>query len=657
MKIAATMLFVLLGAMAALPALYLLSLALAAATLRSTRRQRPDPLRLAVVVPAHDEAELIGRCIRSLLGQSYPHDCYSVIVVADNCTDLTADAAQAAGAEVMVRVEPGTTGKGHALRWAMDRILAAPMPPDAVVVVDADSSADPDLLWELVTEQVAGAEVVQGDYLVSDEERSPHSELVGLGFLLFHRVRLGGRKALGLPANLVGNGMLFSRSVIERQPWSAFTGAEDLEYSIHLRLAGIRPIFAPAARIYAPVPGQTAAASSQRLRWESGRFLMVRRWLARLVAEAWRRRDWGLLDAAVDLAVPPLGLLLVGVVSGLAAAAALAAMGLIPVTAVLVWVVAVVALVGFVVVGFRAAGAPASSYLSLLRLAPVYLLRKIAIYVKILRGEGLGTWVRTQRPGEGSAQLDRFLLAGVPIDPVDMRGAVERVLGAVGSGKLWQICTVNLDFLVKAQTNADIARILAQADLNVADGAPVVWLSRLIGRRVPGRIAGADLVPQVVAAAAERGASVFLLGGQDGVAHKASAKLTSRYPTLRVAGVHEPPMMATGAVDDDGIVGLVNASGADILMVALGHPKQELWIDRNRDKLRVSVAIGVGCCLDLIAEQVQRAPRWMQAAGLEWLFRLLQEPRRLFGRYAADAAWLAWMIPGLISNRLIGSRS
>src|SRR5712692_3072539 len=509
MKIAATMLFVLLGAMAALPALYLLSLALAAATLRSTRRQRPDPLRLAVVVPAHDEAELIGRCIRSLLGQSYPHDCYSVIVVADNCTDLTADAAQAAGAEVMVRVEPGTTGKGHALRWAMDRILAAPMPPDAVVVVDADSSADPDLLWELVTEQVAGAEVVQGDYLVSDEERSPHSELVGLGFLLFHRVRLGGRKALGLPANLVGNGMLFSRSVIERQPWSAFTGAEDLEYSIHLRLAGIRPVFAPAARIYAPVPGQTAAASSQRLRWESGRFLMVRRWLPRLVAEAWRRRDWGLLDAAVDLAVPPLGLVFVGVVSGLAVTTALVVAGLVAIPAVLVWVFAAAALLGFIVVGLRAAGAPSSSYLLLLRMAPVYLLRKVSIYMKILRGEGLGTWVRTQRPGEGSAQLDRFLLAGVPIDPVDMRGAVERVLGAVGSGKLWQICTVNLDFLVKAQTNADIARILAQADLNVADGAPVVWLSRLIGRRVPGRIAGADLVPQVVAAAAERGASVF----------------------------------------------------------------------------------------------------------------------------------------------------
>jgi len=185
----------------------------------------------------------------------------------------------------------------------------------------------------------------------------------------------------------------------------------------------------------------------------------------------------------------------------------------------------------------------------------------------------------------------------------------------------------------------------------------VVWLSRLTGRQVPGLIAGADLVPQTMAAAASRGASVFLLGGQNGVAQKASAVLLAQHPTLRIAGIHEPPVAKIEAFDDDRIVGLVNASEADILIVALGHPKQELWIDRNRDRLNVSVAIGAGCCLDLIAGEVRRAPVWMQSAGLEWLFRLLQEPRRLTARYATDAAWLAWLVPGLVSRRLIGSRS
>ena len=657
MKTAATLLVALAGAFEAMLALYLLTLALAAVTFRPTRARRPDPERLAVVVPAHDEAELIGRCVRSLLRQSYPCGSFRVIVVADNCTDGTADEAMAAGAEVMIRDEPGMRGKGHALRWAMDRILAAATPPDALVVVDADSVVHPDFLWELEAERACGAEVVQADYRVSDEDPSPQSELVGLAFLLFHRVRFSGRKALGLPANLVGNGMLFSRRILERHPWSAFTGAEDLEFSIHLRLAGVRPVFAPLARIYGPVSGQKGAADSQRLRWEGGRFLMVRSWLARLVAEAWRRHDWSLLDAALDLAVPPLGLLLVSILCGLALATALAAAGLIAFSALLIWVFAAAALVGFVAVGLRAAGAPASSYLALLRLGPAYLLRKVPVYLKVLRGHGMGTWVRTRRPGESRAEADRIWLAGVPIDPVAMRGAVDRILGAVGGGKLLQVCTVNLDFLVRAQTHAEIGRILAHADLNVADGAPVVWLSRLTGHQVPGRIAGADLVPQMIAGAAASGASVFLLGGQNGVAQRASAALLARHPTLRIAGVHEPPLMKIDSVDDDRIVGLVNASKADILIVALGHPKQELWIDRNREQLQVSVAIGGGCCLDLIAGQVQRAPSWMQAAGLEWLFRLIQEPRRLARRYATDAAWLVWMVPGLITHRLTVSHS
>jgi N-acetylglucosaminyldiphosphoundecaprenol N-acetyl-beta-D-mannosaminyltransferase len=493
--------------------------------------------------------------------------------------------------------------------------------------------------------------------LLADEDGSTQSQLVALAFLLFHRVRLGGRKALGLPASLVGNGMLLSRKVLEMQPWSGVTGAEDLEYSIHLRLAGVRPVFAPAAHIYGPMPSGKTATESQRLRWEGGRYLMVRRWLVHLLAEAWRRRDWGLLDAALDLAVLPVGLLMVIVAFGLSLGMALAALGLVTVVAVMPWIFAMAALLGFVGVGLRAAGAPASSYVILLRQAPAYLLRKLSLYLKILRGGGVGTWVRTQRPGESSREVDRIWIAGVPIDPVAMPVAVERIVSAVGGGPLLQICTVNLDFVVRAQTNAELARILARADLNVADGAPVVWLSRLTGHRVPGRIAGADLVPLTIAAAAARGASVFLLGGQDGVAQKASTRLLARHPTLRVAGVYEPPLATIEALDDENIVGLVNASKADILIVALGHPKQELWIDRNRERLRVSVAIGAGCCLDLIAGQVQRAPGWMQAVGLEWLFRLMQEPRRLVGRYATDAAWLAWTVPGLLSHRLIGSRS
>jgi cellulose synthase/poly-beta-1,6-N-acetylglucosamine synthase-like glycosyltransferase len=139
------------GGAVALFGIYLLALALASLFGRpKPTSDGPEPShQIAVLVPAHDEEQLIGRCVESLLAQSYPHDLYRVIVIADNCSDRTADNAEAAGAEVIVRDEPNARGKGQALRWAMDRLLAAPNPPDAVVVVDADSIADHNLLRAL----------------------------------------------------------------------------------------------------------------------------------------------------------------------------------------------------------------------------------------------------------------------------------------------------------------------------------------------------------------------------------------------------------------------------------------------------------------------------------------------------------------------------
>src|SRR5262249_50696064 len=132
--------------------------------------------------------------------------------------------------------------------------LAEATPPDAVVVVDADSVADRELLAQLTTALAAGADVAQAEYLVLADSASTRSRLVAAAFLLFHRVRFGGRATLGMPANLVGNGMLFSRRLLETLPWNAFTGVEDLEYSVQLRLAGFRPRYVPLARVEGPVP-------------------------------------------------------------------------------------------------------------------------------------------------------------------------------------------------------------------------------------------------------------------------------------------------------------------------------------------------------------------------------------------------------------------
>jgi N-acetylglucosaminyldiphosphoundecaprenol N-acetyl-beta-D-mannosaminyltransferase len=323
---------------------------------------------------------------------------------------------------------------------------------------------------------------------------------------------------------------------------------------------------------------------------------------------------------------------------------------LAPAWATAPWAAGLAAIVAFVVIGLRAAGAPASTWLALAQ-APVFLAWKAVTYLKLARGFDAGLWERTDRSGEAVTEVARVDVAGVPIDTVDMRTAVERVCGAIGGSRLFHVSTVNLDFVVRAQTDADVRRIFQRGDLNIADGAPVVWLSRILGANVPERVAGADLVPAIIARAAETGARVFLLGGEGGVVDVAAARMKQQHPELVIAGTFEPPRARVEDMDNQAILAMVKEARPDVLLVALGHPKQERWIDLHRDELPPMVAIGVGCVLDLIAGKSHRAPGWMQRLGLEWFYRLTREPRRLVGRYATDAAWL---VP--ITLRAVGSR-
>jgi exopolysaccharide biosynthesis WecB/TagA/CpsF family protein len=636
-ELSATVLVVLAGLVGFLLALYLLLVSIGAFFYRPPQHRLRASHSLTVLIPAHNEAELIGRCLTSLLDQSYPGTLFRLVVIADNCTDQTADLAAEMGADVLVRNDPAHRGKGQALRWAMDRMLAQEGAPDAIVVVDADSVVDRNFLAELNDAFQNGTDVVQGQYLVLREGKSARSELAAAAFLLFHRVRFSGRAALGMPANLVGNGMLFSRRVLTHYPWNAFSGVEDLEYSIELRLNGVKPRFASAALVYGPA-ASGAGLRSQRRRWEGGRFHVMRHRLLPLVVAAGRRKDWSLLDAALDLAVPPLGLLVMLIAAGLGASLLLAAVGIVPFWSTFPWLLAGAAIPLHVVLGLRAVRAPRDAYAALLR-APFFLLRKLPLYASLFNRLDAHEWIRTQR-SDGPAKSGRFDVSGVPIDGVTMEQALARMGAAIERGSLLQACTINLDFLVRAKNDSGVRRIFQTSELNLADGWPVVWLGRLLGHAIPGRVAGADLVPSLMHWAAARGARVFLLGGEDGVAAAAARRLMHDIPNLVIAGWHEPPRAPIDAMDNEAILRQIEASRADILLVALGHPKQDQWIARHRSRLSVSVAIGVGCCLDLLAGRVARAPRWMQAVGLEWFFRLAQEPRRLFGRYVVDAGWL-----------------
>jgi hypothetical protein len=392
------------GAILAVPALYLLVLSVAAFGYRSRRGyadRTPPRSRLVVLVPAHDEAELIGRCVWSLLDQTYPRTLYDVVVIADNCSDDTAAIARAAGAQVRERTQPDLRGKGRALRFGIDFVLASEPVPDAVVVVDADSRVDRDFLTTLVRPFESGADAVQGESLL-DDDGTPRAALRAAAFLLVNRVRPAGRAVLGLPATLAGNGMLFSYATLAAHPWGAFTSTEDLEYSLQLSIAGARIAFAGGAVTYSPTAPDGAAADVQQLRWEGGKLHLAGTWVPRLVLLACRQRKLSLLDAALGLAVPPLGLLTAGAAAGTAASSALVATDVVGPPALVPWLVALTAIPVHVLVGLRAAGAQRSAYRALLW-APVLVARKMLTLRRLVTFHP-ESWVRTTRASERLAE-------------------------------------------------------------------------------------------------------------------------------------------------------------------------------------------------------------------------------------------------------------
>jgi cellulose synthase/poly-beta-1,6-N-acetylglucosamine synthase-like glycosyltransferase len=383
-----------LGSVFASFGLYQLLLASAAFRYRPPRAAGAPTKRVTVLVPAHDEEALIRRCVESLNAQAYPRELFEVVVIADNCTDDTAEVARKAGASVLVRNEPGARGKGHALRWAIDRLLAREWPPDAIAVVDADSVADPAFLQALVRPLEEGAPAAQGESLLFDEG-SPGAAFRAGAFLLVNRVRPAGRAVLGLPCNLQGNGMLFSTDLLRAHPWEAFSATEDLEYSINLLVAGVEPRFVGGAVVQSPSAPSDEAATHQQLRWEGGKLHVARTRLGRVLAAAIRRRDAKLLEVAFDLAVPPLGLLTALAATGTVLTGIGIAVDFLPWWPIVPWAVALAAIPLYVLTGFRAAKAPPAVYRSLAR-APLFVLKKLGAIPRLARFRP-DSWVRTER--------------------------------------------------------------------------------------------------------------------------------------------------------------------------------------------------------------------------------------------------------------------
>jgi len=372
-------------------AVYLCALALLARP-RPAPPSRPPHTRFAMVVPAHDEEAGIAATVENLLALDYPPELRVVMVVADNCTDETAKRAREAGATVLVRTDEALRGKGYALAHAFATVEREDL-ADAVVVVDADTLASPNLLTAFSARLDAGADALQAHYAVRNPEDSPRTRLMSLAFALFHGVRSLGRERLGVSCGLRGNGMCFTRRVLRQVPHDSFSVVEDIEYGIRLGEAGVRVHYVPEAEVRGEMPSTVPGSQSQRRRWEGGRRVLLRAHAARLFRHAVAERDHVLFDLFLDLAVPPLTRLVSLALVGTAAAAVASYFAGHLVLALWLFLSADLSLAVYVLRGAQVSGPGA---LRDLAFAPAYVVWKFGLLVT-RTGPSKETWVRTPR--------------------------------------------------------------------------------------------------------------------------------------------------------------------------------------------------------------------------------------------------------------------
>lgn len=236
---------------------------------------------------------------------------------------------------------------------------------------------------------------------------------------------------------------------------------------------------------------------------------------------------------------------------------------------------------------------------------------------------------------------DRVLVGGIGVDNLSRDEAIEAVAGLLRAGGSYYAAVVNAAKLVLAQREPRLRRILLDAALVTADGMSVVWASRLLGRPLKERVTGIDLFERLVGYAADQSLPVYFLGAQEESVQAVVESFRKRFSKLIVAGYrngyfekHQTAQVARA----------IEASGADLLFVAMGSPAQELWIAENLVRTSVRFAMGVGGSFDHLSGRSRRAPHWMQATGLEWLYRLAREPRRLWRRYLVGNALFVWLV-------------
>ncbi len=241
--------------------------------------------------------------------------------------------------------------------------------------------------------------------------------------------------------------------------------------------------------------------------------------------------------------------------------------------------------------------------------------------------------------------IQRIQIGCLPVDVVSMEGALDAIDGLVAKKEGGRVFTPNVDHVVQAEHDLRFRAAYSAASLSLADGVPLLWAARLLGTPLPEKVSGSDLVMPLMRRAADHGHRVYFLGGAQGAADLAAEKLRQEIPNLQIVGTDGSRIDMNGpAAEQQSILDRIADAKTDLLLVALGAPKQELWSYAHREQLGSAIAIGVGASLDFVAGKLRRAPRWMSEVGLEWAFRLSQDPRRLASRYLLRDPKFFWVL-------------
>lgn len=233
--------------------------------------------------------------------------------------------------------------------------------------------------------------------------------------------------------------------------------------------------------------------------------------------------------------------------------------------------------------------------------------------------------------------MARMKFMNTEIDNLTMAETLDAIDMLIQQDKNAYVVTPNVDHIVQLESGGELCEVYKNADLILTDGKPLLWIAKWYGTPIKEKISGSDLFPRLCEMASKKGYKMFFLGAAEGVAAKAAENLMKRFPGLNVVGTYSPPYgFEKNAEEMRKIEDMIKVANPHILIVGLGCPKQEKFIFHNRDKLGVPISLGLGASLDFEAGHVKRCPRWMANVGLEWLYRITQDPKRLVKRYLID---------------------